>query len=65
MGELEMRGADHQLQQPLFVATWTKLGGQVRHDIEKTGFSWKTEMAVPTYVGVQPTSCQMQRPAKP
>jgi branched-chain amino acid transport system substrate-binding protein len=65
MGEIEMRATDHQLQQPLFVATWTKLGGQVRHDIEKTGFSWKTEMAVPTFVGAQPTSCQMQRPAKP
>ena len=65
MGEIEMRGTDHQLQQPLFVATWTKLGGPVKHDIEKTGYSWKTEMAVPTFVGVQPTSCQMQRPAKP
>jgi len=64
MGEIEMRATDHQLQQPLFVATWTKVGGPVRHDIEKTGHSWRTEMAVPTYVGVQPTSCQMQRPAR-
>ncbi|MDZ7652199.1 MAG: branched-chain amino acid ABC transporter substrate-binding protein [Burkholderiaceae bacterium] len=65
MGEIEMRGTDHQLQQPLFVATWTRLGGPIKHDIEKTGYSWKTEMAVPTFVGVQPTSCQMQRPPKP
>ncbi len=64
MGEIEMRATDHQLQQPLFVATWTKVGGPVRHDIEKSGHSWRTEMAVPTYVGVQPTSCQMQRPAR-
>jgi len=64
-GDIEMRASDHQLQQPLFVATWTKLGGPVKHDIEKTGYSWKTETAIPTFVGVQPTSCQMQRPAKP
>ncbi len=65
MGEIEMRASDHQLQQPLFVASWTKLGGAVKHDVEKTGYSWKTEMAIPTFVGAQPTSCQMQRPAKP
>jgi branched-chain amino acid transport system substrate-binding protein len=64
-GEIEMRAADHQLQQPLYVASWTKLGGPVKHDVEKTGYSWRTEMAVPTYVGAQPTSCQMQRPPKP
>jgi len=65
MGEIEMRASDHQLQQPLFVATWSRLGGAVTHDVEKTGHSWKTEMAIPTFVGAQPTSCQMQRPARP
>lgn len=65
MGEIEMRASDHQLQQPLFVATWTKLGGAVKHDVEKTGHSWRTEMAVPAFVGTQPTSCQMVKPAKP
>ena len=24
MGEVEMRASDHQLQQPLFISTWTK-----------------------------------------
>jgi len=65
MGEIEMRAADHQLQQPLFVANWTKVGGPVRHDVEKTGLSWRTELTIPAYVGAQPTSCQMQRPPKP
>ena len=64
MGEIEMRGTDHQLQQPLYIATWAKLGGSVKHDVEKTGHSWRTEQAVPSFVGAQPTSCQMQRPAK-
>ena len=65
MGEIEMRASDHQLQQPLFISTWTKLGGEVKHDSEKTGFGFKTERAIPTYVGQQLTSCQMTRPAKP
>lgn len=64
-GEIEMRAADHQLQQPLYIATWTKVGGPIRHDVEKTGHSWRTETAIPTYVGAQPTSCTMQRPARP
>jgi branched-chain amino acid transport system substrate-binding protein len=64
-GEIEMRATDHQLQQPLYIATWTKVGGPIRHDVEKTGHSWRTETAIPTYVGAQPTSCTMQRPARP
>ena len=65
MGEIEMRATDHQLQQPLFVSTFTKAGGAVRFDAEKTGFGFRTEKAIPTYVASTPTSCNMQRPAKP
>jgi branched-chain amino acid transport system substrate-binding protein len=64
-GEVEMRTADHQLLQPLWLVIWTKVGGQNKHDIEKTGYTWKTEAAFPTYVASQPTSCQMKRPARP
>jgi len=64
-GELEMRASDHQLQQPLYVSVWTKTGGPVKHDSEKTGFGWRTERAIPSFVGVQPTSCNMARPARP
>ena len=65
MGEIEMRATDHQLQQPLFISVWTKVGGEVKHDAEKTGYGFKTVRAIPTYVASQPTSCSMQRPAKP
>ncbi len=65
MGEIEMRATDHQLQQPLFVSVWTKAGGEVKHDSEKTGYGFKTVRAIPTYVASQPTSCTMQRPPKP
>lgn len=65
MGEIEMRASDHQLQQPLFISVWTKLGGEVKHESEKTGHGFKTVRAIPTYVASQPTSCNMQRPARP
>ncbi|MBS0308242.1 MAG: branched-chain amino acid ABC transporter substrate-binding protein, partial [Proteobacteria bacterium] len=62
-GEVEMRKADHQLQQPLYIVTWTKTDGKtIRYDQEHTGYGWKTEQKIDTYVGTQPTSCQMKRP---
>ena len=64
-GAIEMRASDHQLLQPLWIASWTKVGGANRHDIEKTGYTWKTEAAYPTFVASQPTSCQMKKPARP
>lgn len=64
-GEVEMRKADHQIQQPLYIATWTKVNGKdVKYDQENTGFGWKTEQKLDTYVAAQPTSCQMKRPGK-
>ena len=65
MGDIEMRASDHQLQQPLFISTFTRAGGPVRFDSEKTGFGFRTDRAIPTYVAATPTSCNMQRPAKP
>src|SRR5512133_2361695 len=37
-GEVEIRATDHQLLQPLWVSSWTKVGGPNRHDVEKTGY---------------------------
>jgi branched-chain amino acid transport system substrate-binding protein len=65
-GEVEMRASDHQLQQPVYIATWTKVDGKtVKFDQENTGFGWKTDQRLDAYVAAQPTSCQMKRPAKP
>ncbi|MBS0337354.1 MAG: branched-chain amino acid ABC transporter substrate-binding protein [Proteobacteria bacterium] len=62
-GEVEMRKSDHQALQPLVVAKWVKVDGKtVKYDQEKTGYGWKTEALLPTYLATQPTSCQMQRP---
>jgi branched-chain amino acid transport system substrate-binding protein len=64
-GEVQMRGLDHQLQQPLVISTWKKVDGKtVKFDQEKQGYGWKSESVQPTYVGVQPSSCMMKRPGK-
>ena len=64
-GEVEMRKVDHQLQQPLYIATWTKIDGKtVKFDQENTGYGWKTDQKIDTYVATQPTSCQMKRPPR-
>ena len=65
-GPAEMRATDHQLQQPVYVATWTKAGGKgVKYDQENTGYGWKTQVRLDPYVAAQPSSCQMKRPARP
>ena len=63
-GAIEMRSADHQLLQPLWISSWTRVGGPNRHDIEKTGYTWKTEASYATDVGSTPTTCQMKRPPR-
>lgn len=64
-GDVEMRAADHQLQQPLYIASWSKVDGKtVKYDQENTGYGWKTQQKIDTYVSSQPTSCQMKRPGK-
>jgi branched-chain amino acid transport system substrate-binding protein len=64
-GEIEMRALDHQLLQPLWIGTWTRVDAVNKHDIEKTGYTWKTEKSYPSYVASQFTSCQMKRPVRP
>jgi len=62
-GTVEMRNSDHQAQQPLVVATWTKVNGKdVKFDQENTGYGWKTNAQLDQFVAAQPTSCQMKRP---
>jgi branched-chain amino acid transport system substrate-binding protein len=63
-GDVEMRKSDHQMQQPLYIATWTKVNGKdVKYDQESTGYGWKTDQKLDTYVAAQPTTCDMKRPA--
>ncbi|SNS63289.1 amino acid/amide ABC transporter substrate-binding protein, HAAT family [Noviherbaspirillum humi] len=64
-GDVEMRAADHQLQQPLYISTWTKVDGKkIKYDQENTGYGWSNDVKIDPYVAAQPTSCQMKRPSK-
>jgi branched-chain amino acid transport system substrate-binding protein len=64
-GDIEMRKSDHQVQQPIYIATWVKTNNKdVKFDQEDTGYGWKTDVKVAPFVASQPTSCQMKRPAK-
>ncbi|WP_293776135.1 branched-chain amino acid ABC transporter substrate-binding protein [uncultured Oxalicibacterium sp.] len=64
-GEVVMRASDHQIQQPLYIATFVHQNkSDVRFDAENTGFGWRTERKIDAYVAAQPTSCQMSRPSR-
>ena len=62
-GEDTMRKTDHQLQMTLYIATWTKAGGKLKHDVENTGYTFRTDAVLDPYVSSTPTSCQMKRPS--
>jgi branched-chain amino acid transport system substrate-binding protein len=62
-GDVTMRAADHQLQQPLYVATWRKITDpKKQYDVEGQGFTWVQDRVFEPYVSSTPTSCQMKRP---
>jgi branched-chain amino acid transport system substrate-binding protein len=62
-GEVWMRPDDHQLMQPIYLATFTKAGGKdVKIDAEGTGFGWRTDTRTEYKDTVLPTTCKMERP---
>lgn len=62
-GPVTMRASDHQAQQALVIATWTRADGKiVKYDQEKTGYGWRTDVQLGPAAATQPTTCQMKRP---
>jgi branched-chain amino acid transport system substrate-binding protein len=61
-GEIEMRKADHQLQQGLWITKWQKAGGKFPYDAENTGYTMAPVKYYESYVASTPTTCQMKRP---
>jgi branched-chain amino acid transport system substrate-binding protein len=57
-----MRKADHQLQQPLYMAVWQKADKKYPYSPENTGMTLAPVKEYPNYVSSTPTSCQMKRP---
>lgn len=61
-GEVEMRKADHQLQQSLFINVWKKADAKNPYSVENTGYNFQPVKQYEAYVASTPTSCQMKRP---
>jgi branched-chain amino acid transport system substrate-binding protein len=61
-GEVQMRKADHQMQQPLYLTVWQKADKKFPYSPENTGMTLALVKEFPSYVSSTPTSCQMKRP---
>lgn len=63
-GEVELRKADHQMQQGLYITKWEKAGGKYAMDAEGTGYTFVPVKYYEPYVASTPTTCQMKRPGQ-
>jgi branched-chain amino acid transport system substrate-binding protein len=62
-GEVTMRADNHQLLQPLFVSTYSKVDGKdVKFDVERTGNGFRTDRRIDAADTAMPTTCKMVRP---
>lgn len=61
-GDVEIRKADHQLQQPLYLTVWQKTDAKHPYSPENTGMTLVPVQTFESYVSSTPTSCQMKRP---
>jgi branched-chain amino acid transport system substrate-binding protein len=62
-GDVSIRSDNHQLIQPLFISTLVRANGKdVKFDIEKTGFGFRTDARIEGKDTVMPTTCRMDRP---
>ena len=62
-GDVELRKADHQLQQGLYIARWEKASAKYPYSPENTGYTLAPVKFYDAYVSSTPTSCQMKRPS--
>ncbi|WP_234192173.1 branched-chain amino acid ABC transporter substrate-binding protein [Pseudacidovorax sp. NFM-22] len=62
-GDVEMRKADHQLQQGLWITRWEKASAKYPYSPENTGYTLAPVKYYEPYVASTPTSCQMKRPS--
>jgi branched-chain amino acid transport system substrate-binding protein len=62
-GELWMRAQDHQLFNPMFIATLARSGTKgVAHDWENSGYGWRADATVESATFMVPTTCTMPQP---
>ena len=57
-----MRAEDHQLQQPLVVSVLGRAGTEgIRHDVEGSGYGFRTLRRMSASESSQPSTCRMER----
>ena len=62
-GDSWMRADDHQLIAPEYVMSFVKAGQPgVKHDVEGTGYGWRTDELLAAQAIAPPIRCQMKRP---
>jgi branched-chain amino acid transport system substrate-binding protein len=62
-GPVEMRASDHQLIQPLFVATFVKAAGKYRNTADgTTDYAFRVDAKIEGPATARPTTCKMRRP---
>jgi branched-chain amino acid transport system substrate-binding protein len=62
-GPVEMRAQDHQLIQPLFVATFVKANGKGKYTADGTSdYTFRVDAKFDGPATARPSSCKMQRP---
>lgn len=62
-GEVWIRKADHQLVMPLYISIFAKVDGtDVKHDVEDTGYGFRTLAVIPAKDLDVPNTCKMERP---
>lgn len=62
-GDSWMRAEDHQIIAPIYVMSFVKAGQPgAKHDIEGTGYGWKTEAVLAPNDVLPPVRCQIERP---
>lgn len=62
-GPVTMRASDHQLQQPMYLASWVTADGKaIKYEQEGTGLGLRTDAVITADAAALPTTCQMKRP---
>jgi branched-chain amino acid transport system substrate-binding protein len=62
-GPMTLRAEEHQLIQPLFIGTFVKAGGNLKHTAEgTTDYAFRLEQKLDGPATARPTTCKMRRP---
>jgi branched-chain amino acid transport system substrate-binding protein len=62
-GPMEMRHSDHQLIQPLYIASFVRAGGKYRYTADgTTDYVFRADSKIHGGATERPTTCKMRRP---